>query len=132
VAAAPAAISGRLRDLAARVDELYRQQRWDQLSRRFPELEAQVTDGLRVLRAYAQSLQELLDRRTELRGRLDAYKAMAGRLGYGEHSRLADLHRQARELLWTAPCDLAAATRAVASYQRAILALKAGQGEVVP
>ncbi|ASO19842.1 hypothetical protein FHR81_000480 [Actinoalloteichus hoggarensis] len=63
---------------------------------------------------------ELLLRRRELRGRLDAFQAKAGRLGLLEDPELLDLHRQAHELLWRAPCDLAAATRAVTRYQRGL------------
>ncbi|APU14392.1 MULTISPECIES: hypothetical protein [Actinoalloteichus] len=63
---------------------------------------------------------ELLLRRRELRGRLDAYQARAGRLGLVEEPELLELHRQAYELLWRAPCDLAAATRAVTRYQRGL------------
>jgi hypothetical protein len=65
----------------------------------------------------------LLERRAELRGRLDAYRAKAARLGYAEHAELSTLHREAKELLYTSPCDLAAATRAVAGYQHALAEL---------
>src|SRR5207237_464342 len=65
----------------------------------------------------------LLRRRDELRGLLDAYQAKAARLGAAEDIELAAHYRQASDLLWTAPCDLAAATAAVTRYQQAILAL---------
>src|SRR5262249_54872868 len=65
----------------------------------------------------------LLGRRDELRGLLDAYRAKAARLGAAEDTELAARYRQASDLLWTAPCDLAAATAAVTHYQQAILAL---------
>src|SRR5436190_922071 len=65
----------------------------------------------------------LLGRRDELRGLLDAYQAKAARLGAAEDIELAAHYRQASDLLWTAPCDLAAATAAVTRYQQAILAL---------
>ena len=67
------------------------------------------------------SVEALLARREELRGLLGAYKAKAARLGAAEDAELAARYDQARELLWTAPCDLAAATAAVAGYQQAIL-----------
>jgi len=62
----------------------------------------------------------LLGRRTELRGRLDAYQAKAGRLGFAEDTALTERHQVARALLWTSPCDLAAATQALNAYQRLI------------
>jgi hypothetical protein len=65
----------------------------------------------------------LLDRRTELRGRLDAYRAKAARLGFGEHPELSDRHREAYELLFTSPCELPAATRAVFRYQQVLAGL---------
>jgi hypothetical protein len=66
----------------------------------------------------------LVARRDELRGLLGAYKAKAARLGAAENEDLAARYDQARELLWTAPCDLAAATAAVTGYQQAILAME--------
>ena len=63
-----------------------------------------------------------LGRRDELRGLLGAYKSKAGRLGAAEDGDLAARYDQAYELLWTAPCDLAAAAAAVTGYQQAILA----------
>ncbi|MGH3881629.1 MAG: hypothetical protein ACRDSK_31790, partial [Actinophytocola sp.] len=62
----------------------------------------------------------LLDRRAELRGRLEAYRVKAARLGYGEDLALEKLHLRAQELLFTAPCDLAAATRALNRYQQGL------------
>ena len=69
-----------------------------------------------------QAAAAALDKRDELRGLLRAYKAKAARLGAAEDAELAARYDQAYELLWTAPCDLAAAEAAVADYQRAILA----------
>ena len=69
-----------------------------------------------------RSVATALGRRDELRGLLGAYKAKAGRLGAAEDDDLAARYDQAHELLWTAPCDLAAAAAAVTGYQQAILA----------
>ena len=79
------------------------------------------TAGLR------QAATAAIDKRDELRGLLRAYKAKAGRLGAAEDPGLAARYEQAYRLLWTAPCDLAAAEAAVADYQRAILATKGRQ-----
>jgi hypothetical protein len=81
---------------------------------------AQARDYARRLRAAADGL---LDRRTELRGRLAAYRAKAARLGFGEHPELSDRHRAAYDLLYTSPCDLPAATRAVFRYQQSLAGL---------
>ncbi|MGH3763344.1 MAG: hypothetical protein ACRDTB_37155, partial [Actinophytocola sp.] len=62
----------------------------------------------------------LLDRRAELRGRLEAYRVKAARLGYAEDLALERLHQRTQELLFTAPCDLPAATRALNRYQQAL------------
>jgi chromosome segregation ATPase len=60
--------------------------------------------------------------RQELRGRLDAYRAKAYALGKGEDAHLDRLYRAAREVLYTAPCDLAGAERRLTAYQAAVLA----------
>ena len=60
--------------------------------------------------------------RQELRGRLDAYRAKAYSLGRGEDTHLDRLYRAARQILYTAPCDLAAAERRLEAYQAAVLA----------
>jgi len=70
----------------------------------------------------------LLDRRAELRGRLDAYRVKGIRLGFAEHPDLTASHRLAHDLLHTRPCDLPAATRAVHGYQH-LLATLAGPEE---
>ena len=62
----------------------------------------------------------LQDRRAELCGRYEAYRAKATRLGHAEHPEALALDDRIRQLLWTKPCDLAAATRALAAYQRIV------------
>ncbi|MBM0240480.1 hypothetical protein JNW88_31480, partial [Micromonospora sp. ATA32] len=54
----------------------------------------------------------------ELRGRLAAYRAKAARLGFAEHTELSRRHCAAEDLLYSSPCDLPAATRALSAYQR--------------
>src|SRR5262249_20633564 len=65
----------------------------------------------------------LMDRRDELRGLLEAYQARAAKLGRAEDSELDARYDRARDLLWTAPCDLSAAPAAATGYQQAVLAL---------
>jgi hypothetical protein len=62
----------------------------------------------------------LEQRRAELRGRFEAYRAKANRLGCAEHSDALALDASLRQLLWTKPCDLGAATRALVAYQRLV------------
>ncbi|MCS7479592.1 hypothetical protein ACFFQW_19495 [Umezawaea endophytica] len=82
-----------------------------------------VPDTLAGCRALVANLAGLLERRTELRGRLEAYRAKATGLGHAENAALSVLHRAAHDVLFTAPCDLPEATRAVGRYQRAVLDL---------
>jgi hypothetical protein len=82
----------------------------------------QARDRASQLRALAEGL---LARRTELRGRLDAYRAKAAARGLAEHAELTAEYARARELLYTAPCDLRASTRSVHAYQQTLAAVLA-------
>jgi hypothetical protein len=73
------------------------------------------------VREEEQLAQGLLDRRSELKGRLTAYQAKAARLGLGEDRDLVACNRIARGLLSRQPCDLRAVTRAVSDYQQMIV-----------
>ncbi|OLT24043.1 hypothetical protein BJF79_45530 [Actinomadura sp. CNU-125] len=68
----------------------------------------------------------MLERRDELRGRLDAYRVKAARLGLAEDDATAGLYEKARALLWTSPCDLREATVALSEFQRAVAAREKG------
>ncbi|QQQ79821.1 hypothetical protein IOD16_16350 [Saccharothrix sp. 6-C] len=102
----------------------------DGLRRRFPDVaepdlaavEAAVAAALARARDVVAHLAGSLDRRAELRGRLDAYRAKAAGRGFAEDAELLGLHRRARDVLSAAPCDLNAGTVAVLRYQRAVLA----------
>jgi hypothetical protein len=94
--------------------------RWLELVERLTGLERTVEEALAQAGRVAESLGGLIGRRDELRGRLSAYQAKAVRLGHAEDVALTGLYGVARDLLWTAPCDLRRATVAVAEYQRAI------------
>jgi hypothetical protein len=75
---------------------------------------------LHAAREEEQLAQGLLDRRTELKGRLTAYQAKAARLGLGEDRDLLACIRIAKGLLSRQPCDLRAVTRAISDYQQMI------------
>lgn len=122
------AFSAALRDRLAALTGLRGEGRWMELAARAAELERAAATALEQARETTGLITGLLDRREELRGRLDAYKAKAGRLGLAEDTVLNDLHRQAHDLLWTSPCDLRRATVALADYQRAIASRAEGTG----
>ena len=113
-------------DLDARLaalDGLMAAGRWSRLAAELETIEAAAAATGQRYRDAGRAAAALLGRRDELRGLLDAYRAKAARLGAAEDTELAARYRQASDLLWTAPCDLAAATAAVTHYQQAILAL---------
>lgn len=83
-------------------------------------LRAAAADAAAELRAAHGRATGLQDRRAELRGRFEAYRAKATRLGHAERPDALALDDRIRQLLWTRPCDLAAATRALAAYQRLV------------
>ena len=101
--------------------------RWQQLAADLAEIDHDATVLADAWRAVGLAARAQFDRRNELRGLLDAYTAKAGRLGEAEDCQAARYQRRARELLWSAPCDLTAAADAVTAYQHAILALQKGR-----
>jgi hypothetical protein len=112
-----------LRDQLAEVDLMRRRGGWAEAGRWLARLEAVSADALTQARGTLRTIGGLLERRGELRGRLEAYAAKAARLGHAEDAELARLHREARDLLWAAPCDLEQATAAVARYQHTLHSL---------
>ena len=118
-------LSEALTDRLAAVEDLRAEGRWTDLAARIADLEHAAAGALDQAREALQTITGLLDRRDELRGRLEAYRVKAARLGHAEDDRLARLQREARDLLWEAPCDLRRATVAVTRYQRAVGELRA-------
>jgi hypothetical protein len=95
---------------------------WSRLAAELDRCDAELAAANAQTADLSQTAAAAIDKRDELRGLLRAYKAKAARLGAAEDQDLSARHDQAYGLLWTAPCDLAAAEAAVAAYQRAILA----------
>jgi hypothetical protein len=88
-----------------------------------------VADGVaKNAREVAAANAAPLDRRNELRGLLDAYRAKAAAVGQAENGELAQLHEQARQALYVSPCDLAVAERLVASYVEGVNATTTAGG----
>ena len=94
---------------------------WSRLAAELGRCEAELAAAAAQTADMTQKAAAAIEKRDELRGLLRAYKAKAARLGAAEDPDLAARHERAHGLLWTAPCDLAAAEAAVAAYQRAIL-----------
>lgn len=115
-----------LRDRLAALERLREAGRWVEMAGRFAELERAADEALERARGDLRLSAGLLDRRGELRGRLEAYRAKAARLGLVEDERLTELYGEARDVLWTAPCDLRRATTVLAEFQRV---LRAGEAE---
>ena len=107
----------------AALDKLKAAGRWSRLATELDTIEAEAAAADQRCRDVQRAAAALLGRRDEQRGLLDAYQIKAARLGAAEDSELSKLYDEAHALLWTAPCDLAAAGAAVTRYQQAILAL---------
>jgi hypothetical protein len=95
--------------------------RWARLQGELDRCERELAAAVNQTHDAERAVATALGHRDELRGLLDAYKAKAARLGVAEDAGLAARYDQAHDLLWTAPCDTAAAEAAVARYQQAIL-----------
>jgi hypothetical protein len=112
-----------LADRMAALDKLKAAGRWTRLSSELDVIDQQAAAVAEQCRQAERAAAALLDRRDELRGLLDAYRARAAKLGAAENRDLEERHQRARGLLWTAPCDLSAAADAVTSFQQAVLAI---------
>jgi hypothetical protein len=79
------------------------------------------TKGLcEQLRADIAALRAPLEERNEMRGLLDAYRAMAVDRGRLDDARLAELYGAARSILYHAPTDLVEARKLLGRYQHAL------------
>ncbi|KES05738.1 hypothetical protein BU52_18190 [Streptomyces toyocaensis] len=99
--------------------EYRRHAQWHRLSPLLESLEQKAEDELLRARESLTAVTAPLAVRAELRGRLDAYKAKVARHGLAEDPLLVERYEKARRMLWSAPCDLRAAERAVLRYQQA-------------
>jgi hypothetical protein len=124
--ALPADLTPVLRERLAGLSRLHAGGRWQELVKRMTDLESAAAAALEQAEHGLGLITGLLARRNELRGRLDAYRVKAARLGFAEHDELGRLQEQARALLWSAPCDLRQATAVLAEYQRVLRSLETG------
>ena len=119
----------RLTKVVAAATDLQAAGRWTRLATELDAAEKDIAAATERCRAAERAAAAQVDRRDELRGLLDAYKAKAAGLGGAENAELEAAYGQARDVLWTAPCDLAVAAAAVTAYQQAVLAFaKQGGG----
>lgn len=109
-----------LREGVAEMTELRTQGRWRELGTLHGRLQQAVHETVDDLAERGEDLEELLERRSELRGRLDGYRTQASRLGLAEDERLLAEHRRAHRALWEVPADLCEATAALSAYREAL------------
>jgi hypothetical protein len=83
------------------------------------EFEARLDRVAAALAQVEQAYGAPLAERDELRGRLAAYRAMA-EANLRDDVAVRVAWEAAHDILWSAPCDLAAARNAVATYQRVV------------
>ena len=116
-----------LADLSARLaglGALLADGRWARLASELDLLDRELATATARFKEAERAVVAAIGKRDELRGLLGAYKAKAARLGAVEDPGLAERYDRARDLLWTAPCDLTAAEAAVAGYQQAVLGVQ--------
>ncbi|MFD5468493.1 hypothetical protein ACFWIQ_37660 [Kitasatospora sp. NPDC127059] len=105
---------------------------WGRLAPLLDALEDAAAKELARARHSLTEVTQPLAVRAELRGRLDAYKAMAARMRVAEDPEVIERYEKARWLLWSAPCDLRAAATAVARFQQSLRPAQSEAAEGAP
>jgi hypothetical protein len=126
----PPAQAERLRAETTHLDRLAAGQSWEQLSTALDRVERDLVSAHDAALHTTTAAQGLLDRREELRGRLRAYEVKAARVGAAEEPEVVEVHNRVRQLLGVRPCDLGAATRALARYQQVLADCERRRGSV--
>jgi hypothetical protein len=103
-----------------RVSALSARNQWRAARYELAEWNRRATDLLGQAQQVVVANRAPIDERNELRGRLEAYRAKANRLGRAEDDDLMARYDQAHDALFTAPTDLARAAELVRCYQQAI------------
>jgi len=96
---------------------------WRTVSRLLSDWTARATASLAEAHRVLDANRAPVAARNELRGRLDAYRAKAFRLGLLENPTVAGLYERAHRMLYCSPTDLASAAELVGRYQHAIAEL---------
>lgn len=113
------------------VTELARTGAWRQARRALDEFNAQIVVALEQGRRARDGCRAPLRDRNELRALLETYQVKARRLGRGEDLELSELFREAHDVLYIAPTDLARAAQLVRRYQLALTQSQSA-GRVTP
>ena len=114
------AVAATLRDRLAAVRTAAPEHHWTQAAAQLSELEQEAARALEASASARDAAAAMLDRRNELRARLDAYRVKAAQLRLSELPEIDSRYQEAHELLWRSPCDLPAATQALVAFQRAV------------
>jgi len=122
--AAPAVVdpptTAALGDELERVSAMCSQGNWQAANNLLVQWTTRCHDALAAAQRALAANQAPLATRNELRGRLDAYRGKAYRLGLLENPTVAGLYARAHQALFTAPTDLAVAGALVKQYQEAL------------
>lgn len=101
-------------------DQLAGHGAWRDARRELDRFTSRARAQLDDVRAVLAANRAPLEARNQFRALLDAYQVKAARLGVVEDPQLASIYDQARQELYTAPTDLAAAEALVRRYQTAL------------
>jgi hypothetical protein len=112
------------------IDELAREQRWHDAATALDEWRDTIDDVRQQLGAAIRAYEAPLTTRNELRGQIDALRAMSYALGVGENAALDGAYRAASDELFTAPTDLDVAADLVRRYHEAVSSHRPASREV--
>jgi hypothetical protein len=113
------------------ITELARTGAWRQARRALDEFNARIVVALEQGRRARDDCRGPLRDRNQLRALLETYQVKARRLGRGEDPGLSEIFREAHDVLYTAPTDLARAAQLVRRYQLALTPTRSA-GQVAP
>jgi len=116
----PPAVAGDLDGGLVRVTQTAARGDWRAAANLLTQWTTRCRDALSAAERALAANRAPVAARHELRGRLDAYRAKAYRLGLLEDARVAGLYAQAKGVLYTAPTDLTEAEQLVLRYQQAL------------
>lgn len=116
----PPALAGDLEGALDRVTQTAARGDWRAAANLLTQWTTRCRDALSAAERALATNRAPVAARHELRGRLDAYRAKAYRLGLLEDPRVAGLYARAKSVLFTAPTDLAEAEQLVLRYQQAL------------
>jgi hypothetical protein len=94
--------------------------KWRTAQHALDDWTTEATGALESFRACLSANRAPLEERNELRGRLDAYRALAHARGLIEDPATSAHYEEAHDALYTAPTDLAGAAALVRAYREAI------------